>query len=58
VVPSDAVAAAPPAALPRPTPRRRWRAQGAAPGPAQWLLLAPAQILLVGLILLPAIYVG
>lgn len=58
MAPSDAVAAAPPAALPRATPRRRWRAQGAAPGPAQWLLLAPAQILLVGLILLPAIYVG
>jgi multiple sugar transport system permease protein len=44
------------AAAPRP---RRWRAPGATkPAPVHYALLAPAQMLLVGLILLPAIYVA
>jgi ABC-type sugar transport system permease subunit len=38
---------------------RRWRAPGdTRPAPVHFALLAPAQILLIGLILLPAIWVG
>jgi multiple sugar transport system permease protein len=48
-----------PAAPPRVAPRRRYRPLfGGRPGLAQWALLTPAQMLLVGLILLPAIWVG
>lgn len=52
--------AALPAAPVREAPRaRRLRAPGGTrPGPVHYALLAPAQILLVGLILLPAVYVA
>lgn len=45
-------------AAPRARPRRRARIGNNAPGLPQLLLLAPAQLLLVALILLPAIYIG
>jgi multiple sugar transport system permease protein len=48
-----------PAPLRQATPRRRGRPLfGGRPGLAQWILLTPAQLLLVSLILLPAIWVG
>jgi len=51
------MAGAPP--LARPAARRRAaRIGGTAPGAAQYALLAPAQLLLVALILVPAVYVG
>ncbi|UFN48942.1 sugar ABC transporter permease [Roseomonas sp. OT10] len=57
----EAAEALPAVALARPAPARARRRRGAAsgrPGAAQYALLAPAQLLLLGLILLPAIYVG
>jgi multiple sugar transport system permease protein len=45
-------------AAPRAAPRRRARIGNTAPGLPQLLLLAPAQLLLVALILLPAIHIG
>jgi multiple sugar transport system permease protein len=46
------------AAVPTSARRRRGRIGSTQPGPAQWALLGPAQLLLLGLILLPSIYVG
>ena len=47
------------ATLPTAPRTRRWRAPGGTrPAPVHYALLAPAQMLLVGLILLPAIYVA
>lgn len=54
---SEALAAPPAVAAPAHT-RRRARIGTGRPGPVQFALLAPAQLLLVGLILLPALHVG
>ncbi|MGG5823081.1 carbohydrate ABC transporter permease [Falsiroseomonas sp. HW251] len=57
-MPQDA-ATLPAAAVPAPARPRRLRAPGSTrPAPVHYGLLAPAQIMLVGLILLPAVYVG
>jgi multiple sugar transport system permease protein len=59
MTPSDATAL-PAVAVPAlPRARRRMRAPGGThPAPVHYALLAPAQMLLVGLILLPAVYVA